>query len=159
MKRVDDNASGCIMTRGAFRRSHAACRSDQRLACGSLASRNLWSYCRRCTDGFTINQPVQQVQNNSLGRDARLQRHRHGIQNRFLVVLQRQCEELYHFPVTARPAKQVLLKPPDVIWQLQERRANSKRSRPVPELVLALAGSVAPAFRKTAQDEVFDNVG
>jgi hypothetical protein len=46
-----------------------------------------------------------------------------------LIVLQHQRQDLDHFPVTARRAQKLLLKPPEVLWQLQERRAIAQRSR------------------------------
>lgn len=74
-----------------------------------------------------------------LGRNARFQLHRYGRQNRILVVLQDQRQDLDHFPVTAQRTQKLLLKPPEAVWQLQERRTIAQRSR--------LSNALSSAFR------------
>jgi hypothetical protein len=68
---------------------------------------------RRRIHGLSVDQPMEQVQDMRLGRDASLQRQFDGGEHGLFVMLKDQGEDLDHLAVAARRLEHALLQSPE----------------------------------------------
>ena len=78
---------------------------------------------------FAIDQSMQEIEDMGLGRNARLKRDLDGTQDRLLVVVQHQRQDLYHLPIATRTLEQEPLQPPERLGQIDERRSIAQGAR------------------------------
>ena len=71
---------------------------------------------------LAIDQAMQKIEDMGLGRNARLERDLDGTQNRLLVMVQDQSQDLHHLPIATRSLEQQPLQPAERLWQIKERR-------------------------------------
>jgi len=64
---------------------------------------------RRRGDRFSVDQPIEQIEDMGLGRNASLQRHGDRRQHQLLIMMKNQRQYFDHFPVAAGIAQQMSL--------------------------------------------------
>ena len=84
---------------------------------------------RRCWWCLAVSQPVQDVEDMGLGGNPCLQSQLDRAENRLLIMLQHQCQNLDHLPVPARALEQGPLELPEGIGHLYERRSIAQGTR------------------------------